>query len=41
MSADFGELVLVLGDLNIPHRATDIPEKFKKMLVRNWINCYD
>jgi vacuolar protein sorting-associated protein 29 len=25
--------VLVLGDLNIPHRATDVPEKFKKMLV--------
>jgi len=33
--ADFGELVLVLGDLNIPHRATDVPEKFKKMLVPN------
>ena len=32
MSADFGELVLVLGDLDIPHRATDIPDKFKKML---------
>ena len=28
------QLVLVLGDLNIPHRATDVPEKFKKMLVR-------
>ena len=34
-AADFGELVLVLGDLHIPHRANDIPEKFKKMLVPN------
>ncbi|ETV79990.1 hypothetical protein, variant [Aphanomyces astaci] len=33
--ADFGELVLVLGDMHIPHRAVDIPEKFKKMLVPN------
>lgn len=24
---DFGELVLVLGDLHIPHRASAIPEK--------------
>ncbi|RHY59185.1 hypothetical protein DYB38_002496, partial [Aphanomyces astaci] len=28
-------LVLVLGDMHIPHRAVDIPEKFKKMLVPN------
>ena len=35
MAADFGELVLVLGDLHIPHRANDIPDKFKKMLVPN------
>ena len=27
-------LVLVLGDLNIPHRAADIPAKFKKMLAK-------
>ena len=27
--------MLVLGDLHIPHRANDIPEKFKKMLVPN------
>ena len=27
------QLVLVLGDMHIPHRAADIPEKFKKMLV--------
>eukprot|EP00761_Pharyngomonas_kirbyi_P007195 gb/GECH01007205.1/.p1 GENE.gb/GECH01007205.1/~~gb/GECH01007205.1/.p1 ORF type:complete len:187 (+),score=51.22 gb/GECH01007205.1/:1-561(+) len=26
-------LVLVIGDLNIPHRAHDLPQKFKKMLV--------
>eukprot|EP01134_Creolimax_fragrantissima_P004944 CFRG4944T1 len=26
-------LVLVLGDLHIPHRASDLPEKFKKLLV--------
>lgn len=34
-SADFGELVLVLGDLHIPHRSVAIPEKFKRMLVPN------
>mmetsp|Transcript_17286 Transcript_17286/g.28767 ORF Transcript_17286/g.28767 Transcript_17286/m.28767 type:complete len:202 (-) Transcript_17286:54-659(-) len=33
--ANFGELVLVLGDLHIPHRASAIPEKFKRMLVPN------
>ncbi|GAB2222151.1 hypothetical protein Drorol1_Dr00013353 [Drosera rotundifolia] len=26
-------LVLVIGDLHIPHRAPDLPEKFKSMLV--------
>ena len=26
-------LVLVLGDLHIPHRAADLPPKFKSMLV--------
>jgi len=31
--ADFGELVLVLGDLHIPHRKEDIPEQFKALLV--------
>ena len=29
MAGDFGELVLVLGDSHLPHRATAIPEKFK------------
>lgn len=33
--ANFGELVLLMGDIHIPHRATDIPEKFKRMLVPN------
>eukprot|EP00542_Grammatophora_oceanica_P019674 CAMPEP_0194046228 /NCGR_PEP_ID=MMETSP0009_2-20130614/20061_1 /TAXON_ID=210454 /ORGANISM="Grammatophora oceanica, Strain CCMP 410" /LENGTH=202 /DNA_ID=CAMNT_0038691435 /DNA_START=91 /DNA_END=699 /DNA_ORIENTATION=+ len=31
--ASFGELVLILGDIHIPQRATVIPEKFKRMLV--------
>lgn len=31
--ADFGELVLVLGDLHIPHRKEDIPQLFKDLLV--------
>ena len=26
-------LVLALGDLHIPHRAADLPAKFKSMLV--------
>eukprot|EP00823_Brevimastigomonas_motovehiculus_P009402 TRINITY_DN9067_c0_g1_i1.p1 TRINITY_DN9067_c0_g1~~TRINITY_DN9067_c0_g1_i1.p1 ORF type:complete len:201 (+),score=28.42 TRINITY_DN9067_c0_g1_i1:40-642(+) len=30
---DFGELVLVLGDMHIPHRKEDIPEQFKNLLV--------
>jgi len=33
--ASFGELVLVLGDLNIPERANAIPENFQRMLVPN------
>jgi hypothetical protein len=32
---DFGELVLVVGDFHIPHRAASIPEKFQRMLVPN------
>uniref|UniRef100_K3W8A2 Vacuolar protein sorting-associated protein 29 n=1 Tax=Globisporangium ultimum (strain ATCC 200006 / CBS 805.95 / DAOM BR144) TaxID=431595 RepID=K3W8A2_GLOUD len=35
MATGFGELVLVLGDSHIPHRAAEIPEKFQKMLVPN------
>jgi vacuolar protein sorting-associated protein 29 len=31
----FGELVLVLGDLHIPHRSSKIPEAFQRMLVPN------
>eukprot|EP01120_Amphizonella_sp_Union-15-10_P011508 TRINITY_DN489_c0_g1_i1.p1 TRINITY_DN489_c0_g1~~TRINITY_DN489_c0_g1_i1.p1 ORF type:complete len:192 (-),score=35.67 TRINITY_DN489_c0_g1_i1:55-630(-) len=30
-------LILVLGDLHIPHRAHDIPPQFKKLLVPNKI----
>merc|ERR1719231_71758 len=30
---DFGELVLVLGDLHLPHRKGDLPEQFKELLV--------
>lgn len=26
-------LVLCIGDLHIPHRATDLPAKFKQLLV--------
>lgn len=33
--ANFGELVLVLGDHHIPNRANFIPEKFRRMLVPN------
>jgi vacuolar protein sorting-associated protein 29 len=31
--ADFGELVLVLGDMHIPHRKDEIPALFKDLLV--------
>ena len=31
--ANFGDLVLVLGDLHIPERATAIPEKFKRLVL--------
>jgi vacuolar protein sorting-associated protein 29 len=33
--ANFGDLVLVVGDLHIPTRATKIPAPFKRMLVPN------
>mmetsp|Transcript_5444 Transcript_5444/g.14747 ORF Transcript_5444/g.14747 Transcript_5444/m.14747 type:complete len:226 (-) Transcript_5444:88-765(-) len=33
--ANFGDLILVLGDYHIPHRASGIHEKFKRMLVPN------
>jgi vacuolar protein sorting-associated protein 29 len=44
--SDFGELVLVVGDSHIPHRAAGIPEQFKRMLVPNkmvrvWPPCKD
>ena len=31
--ADFGELVLVLGDMHIPQRKDQLPEQFKDLLV--------
>jgi len=31
--ADFGELVLVLGDLHLAHRKESLPEQFKDLLV--------
>lgn len=37
MAGDFGELLLVIGDFHIPHRASFIPEKFQKLLVPNKI----
>lgn len=33
--ANFGELVLILGDLHVPGRASKIPTPFKRMLVPN------
>ena len=33
--ANFGELVLVLGDLHIPQRKSKIPPAFQRMLVPN------
>lgn len=30
---NFLQLVLVLGDLHIPHRCSSLPSKFKKLLV--------
>lgn len=32
---DFGELVLIIGDFHIPHRASSIPDKFQRMFVPN------
>jgi vacuolar protein sorting-associated protein 29 len=31
--SQFGELVLIIGDLHIPQRSVDLPEKFKELLV--------
>jgi len=31
--SDFGELVLVLGDLHVPHRRDQLPDQFKDLLV--------
>ena len=36
---DFGELVLVIGDFNIPFLEPDIPAAFKELLVRSQALC--
>lgn len=33
-SSAYGELILVLGDLHIPHRSVEVHEKFRSILVR-------
>ena len=30
-----GDFALIIGDIHIPQRATDIPEQFKDLLVPN------
>ena len=30
-----GEFALIIGDIHIPQRATDIPDKFKDLLLPN------
>ena len=32
---NLGEFALIIGDIHIPQRATDIPEQFKDLLVPN------
>lgn len=36
--SNFGELVLVLGDVHIPHRASQIPPQLQRMLVPGKMN---
>ena len=31
-------MVLLIGDIHIPHRANALPEKFREMLIPNKIN---
>lgn len=33
-----GVLVLVLGDFHIPHRAAEVPAKYREMITPNKIN---
>ena len=35
MAIKLGEFVLIIGDLHIPQRAVDIPDKFKELLLPN------
>ena len=32
---NLGDFALIIGDIHIPQRATDIPEQFKDLLVPN------
>ena len=34
-----GTLVLLLGDFHIPHRAAEIPAKYKEMITPNKVNA--
>ena len=34
--ANFGELVLVIGDLHMPQRAADIPAKVRGRCAADW-----
>ena len=38
MDDNMGDLVLVLGDMHIPHRSAGIPKGLKKMLVCFFFN---
>ena len=35
MAIKLGEFVLIIGDMHIPQRAVDIPDKFKELLLPN------
>ena len=35
MLSQLGEFALIIGDLHIPQRAADIPDKFKELLLPN------
>ncbi|KAL7069301.1 putative vacuolar protein sorting 29 [Cryptosporidium serpentis] len=37
-SADFGDLVLLIGDLNIPYGAKELPTSFRELLATDKIN---
>ena len=35
MAIKLGEFVLIIGDMHIPQRSVDIPDKFKELLLPN------